>query len=129
MWLLNKKKILVNISFLLILIFIFSGCSSNQEAISIVKNGHFNNHKEKTVGKAIEDFFGNPKWTSGVAEDGTNFVNVEGTILYHEKEVEAVLQFKVDLEERTFQVNALELNEIPQNKLIIGALIKKMYDK
>lgn len=61
------------------------------------------------------------------ADDGNMYVNVKGTILYQEKEIEALIQYKVNGD--TFEFNALEFNEIPQNMFMYSGLINKMYEK
>ena len=44
-----------------------------------------------------------------------------------EKKVSAVIQFIFN-DDDTFKYNALEFNEIPQNKLIASSLLEKMCD-
>ena len=93
----------------------------------MVKEGHLATYPNKTIGSAVDSFFGSPKWEAGVSESGTHFVNVSGKIMFMEKEVTAKLQFEVKPDAGTFNVNALEFNEIPQNQFVIAALLMKMF--
>jgi hypothetical protein len=45
-----------------------------------------------------------------------------------EKDVICALQFLVDTKNGVFQVQALEFNSVPQNQLMITALLTKMYE-
>jgi len=102
---------------------------SNSE--SLVRTGYLNNHKEKSVGDAVDTFFGNPKWWSGIGIDGQTkgkmLVNASGIITYMGKDVNATIQFLVDEEAKTFNLRSFELNGIPQNGIMQIALIDKMY--
>ena len=75
----------------------------------------------------VEGFMASPKWSSGIAEGNIKFVNVSGKMTYMEKPVTADIQFILK-GEKSFEFNALEFNEIPQNKLMAGALFTKMCD-
>lgn len=106
------------------------GFSSKAE--KIVKTGHFKSHPEKTVGKAVNDFFGNPRWESGTGSDGEtkgkSLVSAKGRIKYMDRDVSAHIQFVVDETDGSFELRAFEINEIPQNKIMILSLINKMYE-
>ena len=114
-------------SFILFLgVFLFS--CGHDENVQLVRMGNFNDHPEKEIGIAFDEFFSNPQWSSLVADDGITYVNVTGGMSFMEKEVEALIQFKVDLSNSTFEVNAFEMNGIAQNQFMINALIEKIYE-
>ncbi len=94
--------------------------------VEFVRNGKMQLCDDQTVGNMVDSFMGNPSWESGVGENGVKFVNVSGDITYSDKPVKAVVQFTVDEEAGTFEFNAFEINELPQNKLIAMALLSKM---
>jgi hypothetical protein len=97
--------------------------------VDLVKNGHLSVNPNISIGKAVDGFMGNPRWESGTAQDGKEFVNVRGSIRYMEKEVEALLQFRItDRTAGAFEVRALEFNGVPQNHVTQIALIQKMYE-
>jgi len=105
-----------------------ASCDSFASAeVQEVKNGHLLSHPDKTIGDAVAGFLGLPIWTSGTSDKGVQFVNVKGQIKYMEKQITAVLQFRLDKGKSTFEASALEFNGIPQNALIMNALISKMY--
>lgn len=108
----------------------FTSCFEDK-AISIVKNGHFSGYTNMTVGEAVDGFFANQKWTSGIPtdEEFSEFmlVNVEGKILYNEKKVNAEIQFLVDEDTGVFELYAFEMNGIPQNDIMKLYLIESMF--
>jgi len=110
-----------------------TGCFMESEEVRTVKDGHFSDHPEKTVGEAIDSFFANPRWESGIGVDGETkgktLVNVKGRITYMEKEVTAGLQFIVDPEKGSFQLHAMEMNDVPQNYFLMAALVEKMFER
>ncbi|MGO9533311.1 MAG: zinc ribbon domain-containing protein [Syntrophobacteraceae bacterium] len=109
----------------------FKGDLFESRAVKLVKTGHLQNYPQRTVGEAIDSFFGDPKWESGTSADGETkgktFVNAKGKIKFMEKDVDAILQFIITEEVNTFKVHALEFNNIPQNQFIIVGLLEKMY--
>lgn len=118
----NLKKILT-----LFLALALNSCGDS-EMVSIVKNGTLENYTEEKLGTAIDNYFGNPYWSSGVSEDGEKFVNVEGRILFVDKEVDALLQYTISEDNTSFEYSALELNGVPQSTLIYLGLIESMYE-
>lgn len=107
----------------------FLGCSSSKDdaLISQIKGSTLSDYSGKTIGKAVDSFFGSPKWTVQWDKDQNEYVTITGGITYSGKDVTAALQFKVDKSNSYFEINALELNGIPQNQLMIDALLQKMY--
>lgn len=109
----------------------FTSCFEDK-AISIVKNGHFSGYTNMIVGEAVDGFFANQKWTSGIPtdEEFSEFmlVNVEGKILYNEKKVNAEIQFLVDEDTGVFELYAFEMNGIPQNDIMKLYLIESMFE-
>ncbi|MGL4997987.1 MAG: hypothetical protein ACRC5T_03215 [Cetobacterium sp.] len=97
------------------------------EVAESVKNGKLSNYPQKTLGEAIDGFVGNAEWESIISDDGNSYVNITGIILFHEKEVEILIQYKVNKDD-SFEFNALEFNEIPQIFLMYSGLLEKMYE-
>lgn len=104
----------------------FSG-GRGDKYVQMVRGGILDGYPQKTVGEAFDDFLDNPKWESGVSEDGERFVNVKGGILYLNKEAELAVQFFVDEKNEAFQYNACEINGVPQNNLIFWGLLEAVY--
>ncbi len=103
------------------------GSSAGSSEIVLVKNGTLSSYPNKTVEEAVNGFFGNPRWEKIIAEDGNTYVNVTGNITYMEKEVSAVIQFRIHETNNTFEINAFEINGVPQNNFILIGLLSKMY--
>ena len=95
--------------------------------IAMVKNGTLQKYPQKTVGKAIEGFMGNPQWEAITGTDGNSYVNVKGKILYDGKEATAALQFRIYKERDTFEINAFEINGKPANMFELWGLLENMY--
>ena len=81
---------------------------------------------QATVKEMVNNYVASPKWSAFVADDGEDYVDIEGEITYMEKPVDMVLQFKVNTDSDTFEVNAFEINDIPQNIFMQGALLENM---
>jgi hypothetical protein len=105
---------------------LFIGCNDPSEVQS-VKNGYLTSYPGITIGKAIDGFFASPEWSSGKADDGLVYVNAKGKITYLDKEIEAIIQFKIN-DDESFEINAVEFNGIPQNQLMIAGLISKIFE-
>ena len=105
-------------------ILLLSGCTSAE--VDMVKNGSLSSCPNHTLEEMVDGFFGSPSWNSGTSDDGIKFVNVSGDMAFSGKEVTGMLQFIISDNNETFQYRAFEINEIPQNNLMAGALLKKM---
>lgn len=92
-----------------------------------VKNAKLTGYPNMTFGEAVDGFVGNPKWKSIIADDGNSYVNLTGEILLHDKKVDLLIQYKINSDD-SFELNSMELNEIPQNMLMYMGLIEKMYE-
>ena len=99
--------------------------TGNDPDIERIKNGRLTGCPNKTINQMVDGFMSSPKWSSGIAKDNIKFVNVKGKMTYMEKPVTADIQFILK-GENSFEFYALEFNEIPQNKLMVGALFNKM---
>ena len=122
----NNKSKLSSLAALASL-FLF-GCSPDSR-VALVKEGSLDECPKATLGEMVDSYIGSPSWEAGESEEGDNFVNIKGTVMYSEKEVDLVLQFMVNTEKGTFEYNALEFNEIPQNNFIAFGLLSNMCDE
>ncbi len=126
-----REKSLLLLTLLLVIgvsILVFGCSKGDAKVISIVKDGHLQAYPEKTLGEAVDDYFRNPKWEHIVGEDGNDYVNVTGGIKYHDKSVEALIQYRVSKEEDAFELQAFEINEVPQAMIMYMGLIESMYE-
>ena len=81
---------------------------------------------QATVKEMVNNYVPSPKWSAFVADDGEDYVNIEGEITYMDEPVDMVLQFKVYTDNDTFEVNAFEINDEPQNIFIQAAFLDVM---
>ncbi|MEC7489895.1 MAG: hypothetical protein VYA17_09940 [Pseudomonadota bacterium] len=102
---------------------ILAGCE-DPDADS-VSQGTLGSCPGATVGEMAEKFMSSPTWESLTADDGKKYVNLSGGISFHDKPVNAKIQFKLN-ENDTFEFNAFEVNGVPQITLIANALLAKM---
>ena len=106
-----------------------AGCSFFEDAtVSLVKNGHLNNYPANTVGEAFDSFFSNPQWKSFTADKGKQVVEFAGKCMCFEKEATVKMQFVVS-DDKTFEIEYLDVNDIPQSRLLMAALLSKVYEK
>lgn len=128
---LDKKKLLPIAGGAVAVVFLLAMCTGGSD-ISSVKNGHFYSYDEMTVGEAVDNFFDNPKWSSGEPVDkalaGYTLVNCKGGISYYDEYAVAEIQFLVDKDDGSFELHAFEIDGVPQNDYMIGALIELMFE-
>ena len=89
-----------------------------------MRQGNFSDYPSKTVGQLASCYFGSAKWEAITATDGNTYVNLTGRITYLGDTVNASLQFRIN--GGSWEVNAFEMNDIPQNSLFRSAVIADM---
>ncbi len=96
--------------------------------VAFVKTGHLTAYPNVPVGKAVDGFLASPRWEAVQGKDGKEYVNLRGGAQFQNKPIRVTLQFRVDRKARSFEVNALEFNDLPQNDLMKVALLSKMFE-
>ena len=125
----GKSKILFFGIIVVVVIAIASASSGGSDRyIKMVKGGTLDGYPQKTVGRAFDDFLNNPKWESGLTEEGKRFVNVKGGILYLDEKANIVVQFFIDKDNNRFSYNASEINGVPLNNFLWWGLLETIYD-
>ncbi len=81
-----------------------------------------------TYGTALNDFFSDPEWSYFESTTGEHVVEFEGGFSYDNSPATARIQFIIDLDEGTFSAAYLAINDVAQNKLMLAALIKKVFE-
>ena len=112
---------------LLLIMLVLTGCSQNDKYISAVKNGHPTNYPAVEIGQAFDKFFANPQWKHFKSDKDEEVVEFTGKCKYLEVEVTAKLQFVFN-DAKNFEVKFLAFNDVPQNMLVMGALLSKVYE-
>jgi hypothetical protein len=107
---------------------LFAGVADD-EHITKVKNGSLSSHPGTPVGKALDHFLGHPQWTEGETKSGQQVVNVTGDVMFQGQRAKVLLQFMVNPEAGTFELYALELNGVGQNRLVQAAFMDKVFEE
>jgi hypothetical protein len=102
--------------------------TKDNEFLVLVKGGNLQSYPDIELEAAFADFFSTPKWKYFEAETGEHVVEFTGYCTYMEKKVKAKIQFLVEEGADTFEMGALEFNEVPQDELIKAALISKIFE-
>ncbi|QCG92708.1 hypothetical protein E6C67_01990 [Azospirillum sp. TSA2s] len=102
------------------------GNTGDPALITLVSGGTLKSCPDHTVGEMAASFMGSPQWEAGKGKDGTEFVNINSSILMGGKNVDASLQFIVNKQESSFSYRALEINGVPQINLVAMGLMQKM---
>ena len=101
--------------------------SANDKYVQMVRNGYPSSHPSVNYEQAFTSFFGSPQWKHFKAEDGREVVEFTGDCTYQDTPLKARVQFVVNEQQGTFETAYLAFNEVPQNKLILAALIEKAF--
>ena len=67
---------------------------THEPGAALVKNGKLDSCQNKTLGEMVDGFMGSPSWSSGVADNKQEFVNIKGRITVAGKEVDALMTTK-----------------------------------
>jgi len=103
--------------------------TKDNEHLLAVKGGTLGDYPDVLIEDAFGAFFSDPTWKFFEAETGELIVEFTGYCTYMEKEVKAKLQFIVEEGVDTFDIGALQFNEVPQTELVKAALIEAIYEE
>ena len=81
-----------------------------------------------TYGRAFDSFFTNPHWEYFTATTGEHVVEFEGGFLYDGSPATATIQFVLDMDEGMLEVYHLSINGVGQNRLMLSAMIEKVFE-
>ena len=101
---------------------------TDPSVVTSVKGGVLTSYPNKTVEQMVDKYFSYPKWEAIVATDRNTYVNITGKISYDNKNVNVLMQYKVNTD-NSFELKALEFDGVPQNLIVYNALIESMYNK
>ena len=102
--------------------------TSGNRYVQMVRNGSPMTWPNVTYDEAFSNFFGSPRWTHFVSDDGLQVVQFTGDMEYGGSPVNALIQFVVDMESGTFDATFLSFNEVPQTQLMLLTLINTVFD-
>ena len=95
--------------------------------VSMVKNAT-NSTYGIEYGDAFNRFFSSPKWSHFTSTEGLEVVEFEGGFYYDNAPATAKFQFVVDVSGGSFSVYHLSINGVSQNKLMMAAFVKKVFE-
>ena len=81
-----------------------------------------------TYGKAFDSFFADPEWSYFKADSGEDVVEFTGEFSYSGSPATAKIQFVLDLSGGTFTAYHLSIDGVAQNKLMLSAMIQKVFE-
>ena len=107
---------------------ISSVTNADNKYVQMVKNGYRSDDPSLSYDKAFSAYFGTPRWSYFQSEEGKDVVEFTGDCMYMDVQVKARIQFVVDEENGTFEAATLSFNEVPQNMIILAALITSVFE-
>ncbi|MBN2253623.1 MAG: hypothetical protein JW701_07980 [Kosmotogaceae bacterium] len=96
-------------------------------AISIVKDGYFYDFPDKIIGETFSVFFIDGYWDYFVSSDNLDVVEFVGSFYNEDGLAEAVFQFVVDVEQRTFEIEYLGIDDVTQDETMIDAMLNSIF--
>lgn len=121
--------IIVSVGVALLYISAVGGGGTSQSAVvQIVQDGTLEGYPSKTLGQAVDGFFRSPSWEAITARDGKTYVNISGRTSFMDSTVDVLLQYRVDADTGQFELQAFEMNGVPQNMIMYSGLISAMYE-
>lgn len=120
------------VAVVLVAVFLASMGSSETEKVSTVKDGYFYDYTEEDgytdVGTAFDNYFADGTWEAFTADDDSEIVEFNGTCYYLDEEANCSIQFEIE-EDNTFNVRSMEIDGVPQSRLIINSLIEEVMEE
>ena len=79
-------------------------------------------------GAAFNSFFSKPHWTHFTSTDGDEVVEFTEECYYDNAPADIKIQFVLDISGGTFTAEYLSINDVSQNKFMLAAMIKKVFE-
>lgn len=100
----------------------------NSDYVKFVKKGTNSEYPGVTYGDAFDYYFANPKWKYFESDTGVDVVEFTGKCLYRDVEVDATIQWQLDVENGTFELGYVAFNDVPQDMLTSLVLVANVFD-
>ena len=98
------------------------------EHITFVKNGSPVSYPDITYDEAFSEFFGNTSWEYFVSDKGLDVVEFHGDCMYYDTEITVTIQFVLDMDDGTFEMEYDAFNDVPQSVFMSYSLISKVFE-
>ena len=119
-----RGKLLTSLTVFLLTACLLAGCGGDDKYVSMVKNGSMDMAPNVKIGKAFDDFFGNPQWKSFVSTDNERIVEFSGNCTFANKPAHCKIQFVIQQDNR-FQWKATTLNDVNMPWMLAEGLLRK----
>jgi hypothetical protein len=104
------------------------GIGEEGSIVRIVKDGHFNQYPNKTIGKAFNNFFASPSWKHFLAQDRRDIVEFDGKGTFNSEPVNVKVQFNIiDKKNGAFEVAYFSVNDVQQDISSLEGLLSNIY--
>ena len=120
----KKYKGLIGTLLICFLVLMVSGCAGEHKYVQLVKEGTMQMEPNIKIGKAFDEFFGNPKWKYFDATDGSKVVEFDGECTWWGAEAHCTIQFLIT-SETTFELWWVKINNQELNKIESAAILHK----
>ena len=121
--------IIVSVGIALLYVAAIGGGGTSQSAVvQMVQDGTLEGYPSKTLGEAVDGFLQSPSWEAISADDGNTYVNISGRTSFMDSTVDVLLQYRVDTDTGGFELQAFEMNDVPQNMVMYAGLLSAMYE-
>lgn len=131
----KKNKTLIAVIGVIVVLIVgvaLASMAGESEEVTRVKEGHFIDYSEDEgytdIGTAFENYFSDTSWESFTSEDGMEIVEFNGTCMYYDKETNCSIQFEL-YDDGGFSIYAMEFNGVPQNTLMIDAVVENAMEE
>ncbi|PNE22428.1 hypothetical protein V511_07680 [Mesotoga sp. Brook.08.YT.4.2.5.1] len=96
-------------------------------AISIVRDGFFYEFPDRVIGESFSSFFADSYWDYFLTSDNLDVVEFSGFFYSNDELVEALFQFIVNVDERTFEIAYLGVDDVTQDDTLINTLLNSIF--
>lgn len=120
----KKKRIIIGMCVAIVVLIFIAAVSGGDSTVDTVKGGKFNAYPENTVGKAFDNFFSDPEWTS-YEENGHDYVKFTGGCTLYGEPVNAKIIFVVDgkaFNIKSMRVGNLDLTNVYDQEILLDKI-------
>lgn len=124
-----KKNIGVQLFIFVTAALFLLSCGDGDSAIEIVKSGYFNGYPGKSIGKAVDDFFGNTEWTKEYSEDNLSLVRMKGFSFLFDEPKDVILEFIVNEDTEVFALDRLIIDGEVQSEKVLNYVLTQVFEE
>ncbi|GAA0342312.1 hypothetical protein GCM10008967_35880 [Bacillus carboniphilus] len=129
-----KNNRLTKVFFIMVsTLFLLVGCSESVKSsidaalVSTVKEGSLYEYPDKTVGKAFDDFFVDPKWEYFLSTEDEHVVEFNGVAEYYGEDAMITIQFIIDEVTEEFEIYWFGVDDVEESDYVLFDLLDTVY--